>query len=1098
MRALFLIALLLVAGVWPAILHAQLEANEWYFGPRLGISFRNGGMPLPIGVSQMNTQEGSATISHTRTGDLLFYTNGFVIWDASHNIMPGAVLQNYNGPEDRFPGYSSTQAALIVPHPGEPNQYFVFNPGNRTGGTYPGVIGARRLDGFSYTLVDMSLNNGMGDVLRRGNLNSQIKLTERLTGTKRCGEDFYWIVVSEFRGDRFIAYRVDQDGLSGSAVTSRVGVAIFDEFGGVGQMKMSPDGSMLATVHGSPLFGWQIELYLFDVATGKLSDQLVIPAPRDDKPYGLSFSPDNSRLYISSIEGNIYQYNVSDYDEDKVKFSRQLVSDPDEAARYGSMQLGPDGRLYIAHDGVRQLSVIQFPNEPGLACRFRSNAIQTGGPDPTSRNTLGLPNFMDHLFLEGGGQGDCSRPLSAFAFESVCSGDCVSFRDESTSNPEAWEWEFEGGIPARADGAEPPEICYPRPGDFKVRLITRNRFGADTSEQQISIFAPPALDAGPDIHICAGASLTLQAQGQGRMRWTPAEGLSDADSPTPVIRPSATREYTVTLVDERGCVSSASLTVFVESVSLEVDEPPAICVGESARLRAEGGVRYVWTPAEGLDDPFAAEPLAAPKETTTYTVQTFNEFDCSTSATISLIVLPKPELDLGEDISLCFGQSVTLGAPAGLRYEWRPATGLSDPTRADPVAGPQQTTLYTLTVTNEAGCSASDEIEIRVGEELQVAVEQEVAFLCAGGSVRLGAAGGDSYEWSPAEGLDDPFSATPLANPTRATTYTVRARRDGCEGQAQVQVEILPSPEIDAGPDQFICRGMSATLQASGALRYEWEPAAGLSDAATASPLASPSTTTLYRLRAWDANGCEGRDSVWLHVSPEGSARIVIPDLEIQPGESLTMPIRIATPADLLPLSHAGLQIELEYNARMLLLEGGSRGVFSPLRSVGNQRSVRIDLPAGNLTSGEETVTELRLQALLSSEEHSELSVRAAGFEGSACVQLLPAERAAQVSLHEFCVTYDIGVRRLLSIRADPNPAQGDIDISIETSSGSTQHHIALFNNFGRLLRQQTVDTQSLTKFSLRLHRGGLTNGLYLLRVTAGSEVRTQTILLTD
>ena len=97
-------------------LFAQGEANVWYFGENAGLDF-NSGSPVSLNNGKLNTVEGCATISDNN-GNLLFYTDGIIVYDRNHNIM-----QNGTGLHG---DPSSTQSALIVPKPLDPNIYFVF------------------------------------------------------------------------------------------------------------------------------------------------------------------------------------------------------------------------------------------------------------------------------------------------------------------------------------------------------------------------------------------------------------------------------------------------------------------------------------------------------------------------------------------------------------------------------------------------------------------------------------------------------------------------------------------------------------------------------------------------------------------------------------------------------------------------------------------------------------------------------------------------------------------------------------------------------------------------------------------------------------
>ena len=164
---------------------AQGEANNWYFGSNAGITF-NTNPPSALTDGELNTSEGCSSISDPN-GNLLMYTDGRTIWDRNHNIMPNA---DYFGNTGLNGDPSSTSSGLIVPHPTDPNLYFVFTidePHHENANAYPnrgpadvnGVsipfytdIGQgipEEDDGFNnglnYSIVDMSLRSGLGDVV---------------------------------------------------------------------------------------------------------------------------------------------------------------------------------------------------------------------------------------------------------------------------------------------------------------------------------------------------------------------------------------------------------------------------------------------------------------------------------------------------------------------------------------------------------------------------------------------------------------------------------------------------------------------------------------------------------------------------------------------------------------------------------------------------------------------------------------------------------------------------------------------------------------------------------------------------------------------
>ena len=152
---------------------AQRQANNWYFGDRAGLVF-NRPNPQPLLDGQLEAFEGCSSMSDS-DGNLLFYTNGVVVYNRNHEIM-------FNG-ENLDGDTSSTQSAIIVPKPLDPNVYYLFTLDAGTGD-----------DGLRYSEVDMTLDGGLGGITANKNIPLAASMTEKLTGTASTVPTEYWVV----------------------------------------------------------------------------------------------------------------------------------------------------------------------------------------------------------------------------------------------------------------------------------------------------------------------------------------------------------------------------------------------------------------------------------------------------------------------------------------------------------------------------------------------------------------------------------------------------------------------------------------------------------------------------------------------------------------------------------------------------------------------------------------------------------------------------------------------------------------------------------------------------------------------------------------
>ncbi|WP_276501743.1 gliding motility-associated C-terminal domain-containing protein [Terrimonas pollutisoli] len=236
------------------------------------------------------------------------------------------------------------------------------------------------------------------------------------------------------------------------------------------------------------------------------------------------------------------------------------------------------------------------------------------------------------------------------------------------------------------------------------------------------------------------------------------------------------------------------------------------------------------------------------------------------------IKVEKPFVQANVDTSICTGKSAQLNATGAENYVWSPATGLSAPAIANPVASPAVSTAYIVTGTTVNGCSAKDTVHVNIYAKPAIAVSDDT-LICKNALAQLSVTGGASYSWSPAATLNDPLVASPVASPLVNTKYYVTITdANTCEHLDSVQVSLRPDAVFTINSPQPVCRFDSAQLIASGGDIYSWQPANGLSNTSISNPTASPAVTTDYTVTITE-NTC--------HQSEALSARITVKPLPI-------------------------------------------------------------------------------------------------------------------------------------------------------------------------------------------------------------------------
>lgn len=324
--------------------HAQKQGDRWYFGDGLGLDFSNG-EPVLLTDGSMYSQglpfphsEASSVICDS-DGNLLFYTNSEKLWDRNHQVMP-------NG-DSLLGHYSSTQGALIVPLPKSKRLFYVFT----TDSYYENNL----KNGFRYSVVNICLNDSLGDVVEgQKNILLLDTVAEKLSAVRHANGTDYWVIVHKYFSDAFYAYHLTPVGID-EPVISKVGSrhpqpGFQGVEGAIGQLKVSPEGDRLAVVTVGGNLGIS-ELFDFDPSTGVVSNCIDLNTGWESQYcYGVSFSPDNTKLYMSCISGSnerLHQFNLAagDGSPDAIIASKTSIS----YSAFG-LQLANNGKIYVTRN----------------------------------------------------------------------------------------------------------------------------------------------------------------------------------------------------------------------------------------------------------------------------------------------------------------------------------------------------------------------------------------------------------------------------------------------------------------------------------------------------------------------------------------------------------------------------------------------------------------------------------------------------------------------------------------------------------------------------------------------------------------------------
>jgi gliding motility-associated-like protein len=428
------------------------------------------------------------------------------------------------------------------------------------------------------------------------------------------------------------------------------------------------------------------------------------------------------------------------------------------------------------------------------------------------------------------------------------------------------------------------------PGTYTV-LLTDNNGCTDTA--QATITQPLPLNATVtsvtpvNCITAANGSATAAATGGTTpyaFSWstTPPQNTASA-----INLPVGT--YTCTVTDNKGCMTSVSAAILNPNPLVVAIPTPSVinCFGDStgtASAAVSGGrppYSYSWSTS-----PVQSTPIATGLKAGLYTVIITDSVGCADTAQTT--VTQQPDIVINtSSLPTCPNTSqgsATVSASGGVSpyiYQWNTTPSQSGSSPSNMAAG-----VYTVTVTDSKGCKKKATVTVDTFTAPNVIARGDT-ILCAGSPVQLYASGAGSYQWSPSASLSCASCATPYANPSAQTIYTVVGTdANNCKDTDQVVITVLHRVPVDAGGDHEVCEGASVRLEASGGVAYAWQPATSLSNSQSAAPLASPSTTTTYMVIITE-NECFA-DTLYQTVVVEPYPTIDLgPDLRALPGASL-------------------------------------------------------------------------------------------------------------------------------------------------------------------------------------------------------------------
>ena len=640
-------SMIIIAFLFLSSIYAQGPTN-WYFGQKAAINFNVGSAITFVSGSQMSTPEGCAVYEDSPQS-VVFYSNGEKIWDAiTGNIIPNG--NNLNG------SINSCQSSIFY-HTTLSDTVYLF-----TTDAYNGK------NGLCYN-VFQAKSGKMTLVSKNNTLLSSS--TERMTLTNHCNEKAMWLISHEWNSDAFYCYVIGADSLETKPHISHIGsVHNGNPLNAKGCIKTSRDGSKIAL---AKMAAGTVELFHFDNVHGGVTDPILLTGMAN--AYGIEFSPDGNVLYVSTVSGQIIQFNINVWNQTSIMNSKHVVSS--QAKLLGSLQMGPDLMIYVAQDNDYYLGRIEIPNSMGASCIYNPTAVYLNG----HKGEAGLPQ----LFYRKVG--------FTFNVPIVCLGDTSFFYLNGDSTKlDSVKWYFGDKPILDSSFLFSPYYIFNKIGNYNIKLFIYHCDTVDSIESISGVVGPPTANLGPDTSFCSNDSKILNGGQANNYMWDDSSTNATRVITSPGI-------YWIKVSNKCGedYDTIEVLNIFPNPIA-QLPPDTTICEGDSVILDAgNDSLKNTW---QGTTD----SRFYTAKTEGSYQLLIIDTNNCTATDLFNLGIDEKPYIDLGPDTTICIGFTLLFNGSSKGHYLWQ--DGSIDTSLLVDKAG-----IYYASVQNQCGI-VSDSCEV--------------------------------------------------------------------------------------------------------------------------------------------------------------------------------------------------------------------------------------------------------------------------------------------------------------------------------------------------------------------------------------------------
>ncbi|MBK7666170.1 MAG: gliding motility-associated C-terminal domain-containing protein [Sphingobacteriaceae bacterium] len=377
---------------------------------------------------------------------------------------------------------------------------------------------------------------------------------------------------------------------------------------------------------------------------------------------------------------------------------------------------------------------------------------------------------------------------------------------------------------------------------------------------------------------CVNTTINLTSSGGVTYSWSGPGGFTSTAQNPNITGAQLTMSgvYVVTVTDANGCINTANANVSVLPLPTpNITSNSPVCVGATLNLFGTGGASYAWSGPgyTGLNqNPTITNVTAAANGVYTLLVSSGT---CTASTTFTVVINPLPVFNFTGSNVLCNGQSngtstvnVTVGT-GPFNYNWSTIPAQTTQDASGLAAG-----TYSCFVTDANGCSSVSSTQITQPTAFSVSINSTTLSACVNNPISINANGNGgtgpySYNWvsGPSTGA---YSITETLSGN--FNYVVNAvDAFNCPASANINLTFFPQPTVTA-TSATLCAGQNtASLVATGATSYVWQPGN-----ITGSTYSYSGNTSVNVTVIGTSNGCSNSANASIVVNPNPNANISV------------------------------------------------------------------------------------------------------------------------------------------------------------------------------------------------------------------------------